>query len=210
MYGKMSLGDNKMIRKVVFSAILLLVLLVTSIPLIACSGTTETGSPGYFLETLTKRGVSFSFEYPDDYEKNETIYEEESDELDYIVLQYMASTDYGTYRKIISIQLWNPTTDWQDAVTRMDYYLDNLGDTAQESEVKERSSMQVAGVAGEKAVFSMVVTDITDIPNNLTGWIASFDYKEQIWFLVVTTNMEATDEAEADFVHLIESFKFPD
>jgi hypothetical protein len=206
----MSFRDKMVMRKVFYLVILILVVSMIPIPFMSCSSTPENTTPGYVTETFTKRGIDFSFEYPDDYEKYETGYEEEIDEVDYIVLQYYASTYDGTFRKIINIQLWNPTEDWQDARTKLDYYLAHLGDTGQDPEVKERSSLQVAGVVGEKAVFSVVMTDITNIPNKLTGWIAAFDYRGQIWFLVVTTNMETPDEVEADFGHIIESFKFLD
>ena len=206
----MSFRDKIMKREVLYLAILLLVVPVISLVFPGCSSAPETSTPGYVTETFTKRGIDFSFEYPEDYEKFETGYEEENDEVDYIVLQYSASTYNGTFRKVINIQLWNPTEDWHDAVTKLDYYLAHLGDTGQDPEVKERSALQIAGVAGEKAVFSVVMSDITNIPNRLTGWIAAFDYGEQIWFLVVTTNMETPDEVEADFGHIIESFKFLD
>jgi len=202
--------ENITTRIIIYSVILALAVLVVSIIFTGCSDTPENTTPGYITESLTKRGIDFSYEYPDDYEKNESVYEEESDERDYVVLQYYASTDNDTTRKIISIQLWNPTADWQDATTKLDYYRDNLDFTGENVVIHERSSLQVAGVDAEKMVFSMVVEDLTDIPNRLTGWIAAFDYKEQIWFFVVTTNMEATDEVEADFEHIIESFKFPD
>jgi hypothetical protein len=206
----MSFRDKIMKREVLYLAVLLLVVPVISLVFPGCSSTPENSTPGYITETFTKRGINFSFEYPEDYEKFETGYEEENDEVDYIVLQYSASTYNGTFRKVINIQLWNPTEDWHDAVTKLDYYLAHLGDTGQDPEVKERSALQIAGVAGEKAVFSVVMSDITNIPNKLTGWIAAFDYGEQIWFLVVTTNMETPDEVEADFAHIIESFKFLD
>jgi hypothetical protein len=198
-------------HKVIYSVILLLVVLVVSIAFAGCSsGATENTTPGYITETLTKRGIDFSFEYPDDYEKNEYIQDDDSDESDYVVLQYYASTDYDVNRKIINIQIWNPMEDGQDARTKLDHYAANLEFTGTDPVVHERSPLQVAGIDAEKMVFSMVVEDITDIPNKLTGWIAAFDYKGQIWFIVVTTNMEATDEVEADFEHLIESFKFLD
>jgi hypothetical protein len=206
----MSFRDKIMKREVLYLAILLLVVPVISLVFPGCSSTPENSTPGYVTETFTKRGIDFSFEYPADYEKFETGYEEENDEVDYIVLQYSASTYNGTFRKVLNIQLWNPTEDWHDAVTKLDYYLAHLGDTGQDPEVKERSALQIAGVAGEKAVFSVVMSDITNIPNRLTGWIAAFDYGEQIWFFVVTTNMETPDEVEADFGHIIESFKFLD
>lgn len=206
----MKIKEKIITHKVLCFVILILVVSMLPMPFMGCSSTPENTTPGYITETLTKRGIDFSFEYPDDYVKNETGYEEESNEVDYIVLQYSASSYNGTLRKIINMQLWNPTESWHDASTKLDYYLASLGDTAQESEIIERVPLQVAGVAGEKAVFSMLVADITDIPNRLTGWIAAFDYGEQIWFLVVTTNMENTDEVEDDFMHIIESFKFPD
>jgi hypothetical protein len=201
---------KKLTLGVLCSAIILLMVTTISITFIGCSSTPEDATPGYVSETYTKRGISFSFQYPDDYEKNESVYEEESDERDYISLQYYASINNDTLRKVINIQLWNPTQDWQDARTKLDYYADNLDFTGEDVVIHERSPLQVAEVDGEKMVFSMVVEDITNMPNRLTGWIAAFDYRDQIWFLVVTTNMEPTDEVEADFVHLIESFKFPD
>jgi hypothetical protein len=197
--------EKIVMRKVLYLAILMLIMSMIPVPFMGCSGT-----PGYVTETYTKRGINFSFEYPDDYEKQESVYEEESNERDYVMLQYYASTDNDTLRKIISIQLWNPTQDWQDAGAKLDRYAASLDITGEDVQILERVPLQVAGADGEKMVFSILVEDIEDIPNKLTGWIAAFGYEGQIWFLVVTTNMEPTDEVEADFVHLIESFKFQD
>ena len=206
----MNYKDKTVKKKVLYPAIAVIVVSLISTPLIGCSGTPENTTLGYITETLAKRGVNFSFEYPDDYEKNEYIQDDDSEDSDYVVLQYYASTDDEKYRKIINIQLWNPMEDAQDARTKLDHYADNLGSTGTDPVVHERSPLEVAGVDAEKMVFSMVVEDIQNIPNTLTGWVAAFDYGGQIWFLVVTTNLEATDEVEADFTHIIESFKFLD
>ncbi|MBN1160860.1 MAG: hypothetical protein JXA17_02785 [Dehalococcoidales bacterium] len=202
---------NKVItRKIVYLVIPIFIISMMPMPLTGCSGNHENTTTGYVTETLTKRGIDFSFEYPDDYEKNEFIQDDDTEDLGYIVLQYMASTDNNMTRKIINVQLWNPTADWQDARTKLDNYADNLDFTGKDVEIYERSPLQVAGTDAEKMVFSMLVEDIQNIPNKLTGWVTAFDYGGQIWFLVVTTNMEDTEEVEADFVHLIESFKLLD
>lgn len=207
----MSLGDNKMTRKVLFIVILLMAILATSILITSCSSTPQSGSPGYFLETLTKRDISFSFEYPDNYEKSDpNPYEDTGYEMDVVGERYLALYNETQTSKQINIQLWNPTADYPDAKARLDWYATNLQNVGQNPEISERSPMSVAGLDGEKLVYTYILETDTDMPNRINCWVVACDGKGQIWLISMCTNIEAPEEAKADFEYLIESFKFLD
>ncbi len=196
-----------MTRKVLFSAILLLTILVISIPFTACSNASENS--GYVLETLTKRNISFSFEYPAGYEKNALNPDvEESDESDVVGQNYIAKSNDNMSAKQISIQVWNPMVDFSDAKARLDYFTANIQTAGLDPEISEHSPLRIAGVDGEQLVYSLTIEGVTDIPNRLTCWVAAFDYRGQIWLISVATNMETTVEAKADFDHMVSTFKF--
>jgi len=197
-----------MTYKVLFSVILLIAMLATLITLTACSSTPESSNPDYVLETLTKRDISFSFEYPVGYEKDDpNPYESTDINTDIIGERYLALYPDTQTSKQINIQLWNPTADYPNAKARLDYYAANIKNAWQNAEISERSPLRVAGVDGDKLVYAYVIEDNIDMPNRINCWVAAFDVKGQIWFITMGTNMEAPDEAKADFEHLINTLK---
>ena len=197
-----------MTYKVLFSVILLVAMLATLITLTACSSIPESSNSGYVLETLTKRDISFSFEYPVGYEKSDpNPYESTDINTDVIGERYLALYNDTKTSKQINIQLWNPTADYPDAKARLDYYASNIENVGENPEISERSPLRVAAVDGEKLVYTYVIENTTDMPNRINCWVAAFDVKGQIWFVTMGTNMEAPDEAKADFEHLINTLK---
>jgi hypothetical protein len=198
-----------MIRKVLFPVVLLLAISAALMPLAACSNNPQSGTPGYILETLSKRGISFSFEYPVAYEKSDpNPYENLDYETDVVGESYIVAFDENNTSKQINIQLWNPTADYPDAASRLDYYAANIINAGQSAEIIERSPLQIAGLDAEKLVYTYIMENVGEMPSGIYSWVAAFDAKGQVWLITMATNMEPTDEAEADFEHLIESFKF--
>jgi hypothetical protein len=211
MLEKMSFRGNKMTYKVLFSAILLLAILAASISFSACSNNPESSSPGYILETLSKRDINFSYEYPVGYEPSDpNPYERTDIEMEVVGERYLALYTENKTSKQINIQLWNPTVDLPDAKSRLDYYAANIQNAGENPEISERSPLRVAGVDGEKLVFTYTMENVTDMPSRIYCWVAAFDSKGQIWFIIMATNIEAPDEAKADFEHLINTFKILD
>jgi hypothetical protein len=197
--------------KVLFTTILLIALLATPILITSCSSTPQSGSPGYFLETLTKRDISFSFEYPDDYEKvDPNPYESAGSNIDIVGEIYHATDDETKTSTQLTIQLWNPTADYPDAKARLDWYATNVYNVGENPEINERSSLRVAGVDGEKLVYTYVLESDIEMPNQINCWVVGFDSKGQIWLISICTNIEAPEEAKADFDYLISTFKFLD
>ena len=200
-----------MTRQVLFSAILFMAILFTSISFAACSNNPESSNPGYILETLSKRDIDFSFEYPVGYEKiNPNPYEDTGYETGIVGERYVATSNDTKISKQINIQLWNPTADLPDAKSRLDYYAANIQNAGENPEISERSPLRVAGVDGEKLVFTYSMENVTEMPSRINCWVAVFEGKGQIWFITMATNMEVPDEAKADFEHVINTLKFLD
>ncbi len=177
----------------------------------ACSGAPESGSPGYYLETLTKRDIRFSFEYPVGYEKSDpNPYESTDVKTDVVGERYLVLYDETKTSKQINIQLWNPTADYPDAKTRLDYYASNIKNVGTNQEITERSPIRITGVDGEQLVYTYKLENDIGMPSQITCWVAVFEGKGQIWFITMGTNIEPPDEAKADFDHLIGTFKFLD
>ena len=211
MRWEMNLKGKKMSYKVLFSFILFIAIMATSVTLDACSSTTGSNNPGYVLETLTKRDISFSFEYPVGYEKSDpNPYDTAGSSADVVGERYLALYNDTKTSKQINIQLWIPTSDYPSAKARLDYYASNIENVGQNPEITERSPLSVAGIDGEKLVYTYLLEDSTDMPNRINCWIVAFEGKGQIWFISMGTNMLETDEAQADFEHLINTFKILD
>lgn len=199
-----------MMYRVLFSVILLLAILATPILFTACTNTPEA-SPGYILETLSKRDIDLSFEYPVGYEKSDpNPYERTDIEMEVVGERYLALYNETKTSKQINIQLWNPTADYPNAKARLDYYAANIVNTGENPEISERSPLRVAGVDGEKLVFTYTMENAQDMPSRIYCWVAAFDSKGQIWFIILATNIEPPDEAQADFEHLVNTFKILD
>jgi hypothetical protein len=196
--------------KNIFKSALFIIAIIIAASVIGCAKSPETAAnPGYVLENLTERGIGFSFEYPIGYEKGPPDpYAGETDDVVGEIYVYVSNDSIK--QKRISIQLWNPMTELPDAKARLDSFAANTENAGKDPEVSERSPLKVAGIDGEKLVYSVTIEEVQYIPNRLTGWVAAFDYQGQIWLIVVTTNLEAPDEAEADFDHLITTLKFSD
>lgn len=168
-------------KKIVKVALFLIaVIIITSI--IGCSK--NASSPGYVLEDLNKRGISFSFEYPDKYKKGPSNpFGEESDTAAVVGEIYTYASNDTISNTRISIQLWNPTTEIPNAKARLDYFANNTKNAGKDPVISERSPLQVATINGEKLVYAFTMEEVTSIPNRLTGWVAAFDYKGQIGLL---------------------------
>jgi hypothetical protein len=190
--------------KYILKAALFLIAIVIIVSVIGCK---NPASPGYVYESLAERDINFSFEYPEGYQKGpDNPYGDLGDVVGKI---YIFTCNDTVSQKRISIQLWNPTTELPNAKARLDKFAANTNNAGKDSVISERSPLTIATISGEKLVYALTLEDVS-IPSRLTGWVASFDYKGQVWMIVVITNMVIPDEAKADFEHLIKTLKFSD
>ncbi len=200
--------NNIMINKMTSQraiTILISLLLIVSVILGGCGGTE------YFKANAVKRGISFSFEYPPSYTKlTPDAFEDTGGDYS-ISLLY---TKPGSTQEKADIQIYviplSPIAGRPDAVAWTEDHLKILEQNDKNFKLIKRSPVQIAGIDGEMIVyFSSLLGNYLN-SSYLICRDAYIDYKEYIWKISVLAIEEMSDQAEPDFEHLIQSFKFLD
>jgi hypothetical protein len=181
------------------AALFIFVIGITGL-LIGCGSNTE-----YIKTAATKRGISYSFEYPASYKKSLA---DTSQNATVIGDKYVVASDNMKEYKEFNILLWNPTPDFPNAKARLDYYTGLFENMGGKATFKERSPIKVSGIDGEMLNYSYTLEGSTESSNNAIIWIAFIDYKGQIVHIAASSAIEVAGEAKADFEHIIKSFKF--
>jgi hypothetical protein len=75
----------------------------------------------------------------------------------------------------------------------------------------ERSSVKIGTITGEQLVYtSTLLVGPNDTPVSEITWEVYFDHGGLIYNLHMSADQDIADEAEADFEHILETFKFLD
>ena len=192
--------------------ILISLLLIVGVVLGGCTtGTIQTTDTEYLKATAVKHGISFSFEYPPSYTKLTP------DAFEDNVADFSVSLLYskpGSTEPKADIQIYviplAPIAGRPDAVAWTEEHLKILEQYDNSFELIERSPVRVSGINGEMIVYkSSILGNYLNSPNLICRDVY-IDYKEYIWRISVLAIDGMGDQAEPDFEHLIESFKFLD
>ena len=163
---------------------------------------------GYKQAVITEGDISFSFEYPSSFpEPRITLGTIVAD----IVMERPASNNIrNEIDGQIAIAIWSELP-FTNATVYLDYILEDLQFHWGDFTLHERSIINIGGLSGEKVIYSGRF-EVNIFTFDHMKWQEVFlDYQGMIWIISYTSDADVTDDnAEEEFEHLINSFKFLD
>jgi hypothetical protein len=162
----------------------------------------------YIEATVTKMGITFSFEYPSSYiDPSGTLTNEYPSGG---VTEYVSDNDRYLIKKIITVSIREASLEYPTSGVLIDHAIEDLEMFWGQFELIERSNVRVAGIDGEMVVYSGYFQNLGYTSNHYQVWEVYLDYMGQIVIIMLYSTVNMADEAEADFEHLIQTFKFLD
>lgn len=200
----------------VFSIAMVFALVFTTL---GCNSTME----GYRTFTFNKV-AHFSFEYPAHYEKYAAIYNEDLDDRGISIGFNDKVPSKGSTNGFIEVLAEGAGITYPDATAALEDTLsgfvepDYYDEDAEEEPKRllERSTITVAGIPAELIVYSYgydLIREESSDSSVILIRIARevyFDHDDLIWNLVIESDEDRADVAEADFEHLLETFQILD
>ncbi|MBN1692599.1 MAG: hypothetical protein JW845_03490 [Dehalococcoidales bacterium] len=169
-------------------------------------GIIMTGCSGYKEVTLTRKGIQFSFEYPSSYE--EFCYSFQSEDFYVGLVRYSVDSQERLVDRKIDIYIFKTDIGRPDATSSLNSFLENRVFDYEEFQLLERSSVKVSGIDGELIIYSGYYDIGYFISEHLKVWAVYLDYKDIIWILIISSAIDTSDGAEAEFQHFIDTFRF--
>jgi hypothetical protein len=189
--------------------------------LVAITSGCESSMEGYRTFSFNKV-ARFSFEYPAHYEKYSAHATVEKKTIYIGFLDRVPSK--GSTNGFIYIYVEGAGDTYPDAAAALEDTLsgfvepDYYDEDAEEEPKRllERSTITVDGIPAELIVYSYGYDYIRDSTSD--SWViliriareVYFDYDDLIWNLVIESDEDRADVAEADFEHLLETFQILD
>lgn len=172
--------------------------------------------------TITREDISFTFEYPSLYEDiNNTLSDgNQEDWIDLVCsIKYTTPTDeysqFGRYDREFGILFFtsseNPyvSVPYTNAKEYLEYYINNSIVNGLGFTLIEKSNAVISGIQAEKVISSHGTAYETYLGSHLCKTISLFfDYRNLIWGISLTYHIEVAEEAEKEFDHIVNSFKF--
>jgi len=187
--------------------LLIPIMIVSFATMMGCNSTDTTGFSKF---TVTEGLSHFSFEYPAFYR---TPYVDRALEPNSTEVKTGGVIQPGVRGiESLHIEIFQVSDSFPDAKAMLDSSL-SRSEEHQDFELLERSPITIDGVEGEQIVYSYYGFHATMESEAETGtaYKAYFDCKGLIWRIVMLVDEYAQAErAEADFDHVIETFRFLD
>jgi hypothetical protein len=185
--------------------IVILVLLVTGTLVFGCSG------DGYQKTVETKRGIRFSFEFPESYQ--DPAPEWDDDWSVYLYREVKEGNIEDTDTRF-TIMIFDPGREIPESKSKLEQRIEDYSQSpsGHEFELIERSDVEVSGVRGELVVYTFRYLGSFEILESNLSIVRSvyLDYKSKIWNIEIVSHPEVAEQAKQEFEHIIESFKFLD
>lgn len=190
-------------------------LLFLSALLIFCIGFISLTSCGeYKTFTLKEDKLHFSFEYPASYRivKGE-IGSDVHNEIHYALLGLELKRREENH-SWLEISYFSSSETSPNATATVERYLSTMS-TQYDFKLLERKKVTIAGVQGEKIVFTTLDPNAKSfVPftekARLTHIDLTFDYRELIWSISIMSNEAVAETDKAAFEHMIKTFKILD
>ena len=181
------------------------ILFTVAASLLGCDSSME----GYRAFTFNKV-AQFSFEYPRHYRKYAASATVENRTVAIGFVDKIPSQ--GCTNGFITVIIEGVGDTYPDATVALE---DEISQFVEPKNLMERSTTTVAGIQAELLVYSH---DFEVIPDPGCGSFGAirvkrvvyFDYNELIWEVVIESDEDRADVAEADFEHLLETFQILD
>ena len=163
---------------------------------------------GYKQAVITEGDISFSFEYPSSFPEPRIILG--TIVTDIVLERPDPENDRNELDKQITVAIWK-NSSYPDALTNLEETLKQLQNHWGDFTLHERSIINIGGLSGEKVIYSGRF-EVNIFTFDHMKWQEVFlDYQGMIWIISYTSDADVTDDnAEEEFEHLINSFKFLD
>lgn len=193
-----------------FSKKNLVILIISGICLIvlvlmisACSDST-----GYRKISVTfNKTIHYSFEYPESYyDIGSTYRSEESQSI--IIDHFKPDVSPNEADKSIYISPGIQTPNYPNAKSCLDHLVSGLKEWDRQFELLSRSSIRVSGIKSEMIVFLNTYPEEPINKGSTQTWQTYIDYEGYSWEIAIMSDPKLAKEAEAEFKHLIKSFRF--
>ena len=163
----------------------------------------DSSMEGY--RTLTFNQVAhFSFEYPAHYEKY-SAHATTEDKAIYIGFRDKIVPE-GRINGFIYIYVEGAGITYPDATAALEYEISQF---VEPENLLECSNVTVTGISAELLVYSHEQEGTIGDINRVTRGVY-FDYNDLIWSIVIESDEDRADVAQADFEHLLETFQILD
>jgi len=161
--------------------------------------------------TLTLRSITFNFEYPVTYE----------DTYNYLKGHHAQLTNMSEIillRNVIEYPSFQADTRFSVEIEKTgEYYVDAFdkcetilkGPGSHDFKLLERSQIKIAGIQSELIIYTQNHTDESPLGSSMVITRAAyFDYKDNIWLIMLNAHTDRSEEAKAELDRIIGSFKF--
>jgi len=182
-----------------------LLMLSCLIALTACEGT----AAGYNKYTQRKGIAHFSFECPESYEKSS--YYLDSDHTSILHARHHNDGYLDSWFRVRVFEAgWG---DYSDATDLLEKNNQRLGDSHEDYQILDRSSVSIDGVNGKKLISSYTPdTYESDLKEStlLINRKVYFDHNGLIWEIMMISIEEVAEADEPGWEHLLETFRILD
>ncbi len=200
-------------------SVILSILLLLVINTASCGNESDTIRPEYVRAICQVQGIKFSLEYPKSFKylyPDRSTWASPSMETDFFLVDSdpQDSTNYNTYFLVrffdptIHINENNEKIDAHGTVSR--FIASGLGlDPSYQFKVLKQTTIKVDENPGEMIISQMVEPPNSQIPNKLTvRHAAYFNHNSTVSYIDLTTTVDFSKQAEIEFEHIVNSFKF--
>jgi hypothetical protein len=187
---------NVMKRRL-YIALLTVILLGLILPVSACSNS------GYTTFNIHEGMQPVSFEYPETY-KLVRLDMENDGSAQYTTIG-LVSSGSGNYSEIY-VYIWNTTADLPGAKQIMDQLLENASQTVTGYKLESRTGATIGGISGEYAIFS-TPGDTSNSQPAVVYRVGCCTSGTKAFEIDMTCDPYLKDTTQADYDHLLESFK---
>jgi hypothetical protein len=173
-----------------------------------------TGCGEYKQVSITRVGVTFSFEYPSAYQDRSGSLKEEYTQNE-IFLESDERSDKGSTDKVFLMQILTKDTlkglSYSNAKEDLEKDLNIYSGWSPSAEYKllERSNIMIDNIQGEMITFQCN----DQFPSRFGTYLkivkkVYFDYKEMVWVISFSYYSEVANVAKEEFEHILSTFKF--
>jgi hypothetical protein len=187
-------------KRLIYAALLTVILLGLILPISACSNS------GYSTFNIHEGMQPVSFEYPEPY-KLVRLDMENDDSAQYTTIG-LVSSGSGNYSEIY-VYIWNTTPDLPGAKQIMDQLLENASQTVTGYKLESRTGATIGGIIGEYAIFSTPGDSSNSQPAAVYR-VGCCTSGTKAFEIDMTCDPSLKDTTQADYDHLLESFKMLD
>ncbi len=175
--------------------------------LAGCSGSNSAGgsNASYKEVTVTKQGITFSFEYPENYEDGFGTLDADSPDPNLVNLGVPIDANISNQNPNLAIVIIKNNAD---AKAALDKRLQGFQQKASENQYQmiEQSSIKISGIDAQSAAYSIVLSPDKSGQKSIVRE-AFLNYNNLLWAIGISCYEDKSAEAKEAFDRLVQTFK---